>query len=483
MRAVFNAMGAILLGLSVMMLIPIPVSWFYGGGEAVSFLLGAVLTAAAGGGLCLAGRTGEELTLRGSFFLVATAWAMCGLFGALPFWIHGIFPRFTDAFFETVSGFTTTGATVLSADAVENLSHAFHFWRAFIQWLGGMGIIVLSVAILPMIQVGGYKLYQAEVPGLVKERVMPRIRETAKILWGVYFVITVVEVVLLWAGEMSFFDAVIHSFTTLATGGFSNQGSSVGAYQSIYVEGVIVVFMFISGANFLLHYRALSGRSLTGYFRDEEFRFYVTVVIVAAVIMTINLAWARGLEVPAALRQSIFQTVSVVTTTGFVTEDFGGWPVLSQVVLLSLMFFGGCGGSTGGSMKQARVLLLLKNARAQLYMSLHPQAVIPIHLNGQVVEASILGRVQAFFVLYLGLNIILVALCTAFGLDIISSISAVAASVGNVGPGLAQVGPTMDYGALPDALKWILSAGMIIGRLEVFTVLVLLQPAYWKKWG
>ena len=408
---------------------------------------------------------------------------MCGLFGALPFWIHGIFPEFTDAFFETVSGFTTTGATVLSADAVEELSHAFHFWRAFIQWLGGMGIIVLSVAILPMIQVGGYKLYQAEVPGLVKERVMPRIRETAKILWGVYLVITVVEVVLLWIGGMSLFDAVVHSFTTLATGGFSSRGGSVGAYGSVYIEMVIVIFMFLSGANFLLHYRALSGKSVEGYFQDEEFRFYSVVVIVATVFIAVNLVWANGIGVPAALRQAVFQTVSIVTTTGYATEDFGAWPFFSQVVLLSLMFFGGCGGSTGGAMKQARVLLLLKSARAQLRKSLHPQAVIPIHLNGQVVEEGILGRVQAFFVLYLGSTIILVALCTAFGLDIISSISAVAATVGNVGPGLARVGPAMYYGALPDTLKWILSAGMIIGRLEVFTVLVLLQPAYWKKWG
>jgi len=294
---------------------------------------------------------------------------------------------------------------------------------------------------------------------------------------------TALEAALLWAGGMPLFDAVLHSLTTLATGGFSNRGGSVGEYGSLYVELVIVVFMFLSGANFVLHYRALSGRRLGGYLRDEEFRFYALITAGAFLIVAANLWWAGGAEPGAALRQSLFQTVSILTTTGYATADFGAWPALSQFVLLVLMFMGGCGGSTGGAMKQVRFLLLYRSARAQLRKSLHPQAVIPVHLNEHVVGEDVLNRVQAFFALYLGVSAFLVALCAAFGMDIISAVSAVAATVGNVGPGLGSVGPAFDYGALPGAVKWALAAGMIVGRLEVFTVLVLLNPAFWTRWG
>ncbi len=483
MRTVFYAIGAILLGLSAAMTAPLIVALLSGGEGVFAFIAGAVATAAAGGALLLLCRGEGEMTLRGSFFLVTFAWAAVGAFGAIPFWLHGAIPAYTDAFFETVSGFTTTGATILSAQAVEALPKSLHIWRALIQWLGGMGIIVLSVALLPIMHGGGFKVFQAEVPGLVKERLLPRIGETAKILWGLYALITAAEAILLWLGGMSVFDAILHSLTTLATGGFSNKGGSIGQYGSLYIELVIVFFMFLAGTNFLLHYRAMTGVSIRGYWRDEEFHFYGMMVGAAVLLVTLNLWWTGGLEAGASLRQALFQTVSIVSTTGYATADFGSWPALSQIVLLGLMLVGACGGSTGGAMKQARILILFRTAKAQLRKSLHPQAVIPVHLNGHVIEESVLGRVQAFFILYLGISAALVALCASFGMDIMTAISAVAATVGNIGPGLARVGPTFDYGALPGVVKWALGGGMIVGRLEVFTVLVLFQPAFWKRWG
>ncbi|OQY18114.1 MAG: potassium transporter [Desulfobacteraceae bacterium 4572_35.1] len=379
---------------------------------------------------------------------------------------------------ETMSGFTTTGSTILTE--IESLPHSILFWRSLTHWLGGMGIIVLSLAILPMLGVGGMQLFQAEVPGPTADRLKPRIQDTAKLLWGVYVILTAIETILLMAGDMSFYDAICHSFATLATGGFSTRNASVAAYDSAYIDWVITVFMFLAGVNFSLHYYALKGR-IGEYFRNEEFRFYLYITCAAiAVLMFMNQGTVYD-SIIDNLRYSAFQTTAILTTTGFATADFELWPVLTQYLLVFLMFIGGCAGSTGGGMKVARIMLLLKHGTVQLYHLIHPRAVRLVKLGGTPVPAEVMQSILGFFALFMGIFIAASFLMAASGMDLVSGAAAVIATLSNIGPGLGSVGPVDNFAHVPAFGKGVLIICMLLGRLELFTVLVLFLPSFWRK--
>ncbi len=476
-KATLKMLGGLLLFLGVMLLTPVPFSLFYRDGALPAFLFSSVVSLAAGGLLFGLIRGPIRLSHREGFGIVTLGWVAFASLGCLPFIFSGTIPAPVDAVFEAMSGFTTTGATVITD--LESVPESILFWRATTHWIGGMGIIVLTLAILPFLGVGGMQLFQAEVPGPTADRLSPKIQDTAKMLWGVYFLLTFLEVILLMVGGLDFYEAICHAFATMATGGFSTRNESVGAFESPFIRIVISVFMFLAGVNFSLHYHALRGR-VRSYWRSQEFRFYTAVVglsIVAIFFLNLpeyGLSGANGID-------SSFQVLSIVTTTGFCTADFELWPSLSRYILLFLMFLGGCAGSTGGGMKNIRVLLILKHAKHQLFRHIHPRGVKVVKIDGKPVPDDIMQGVLGFFALYIGLFTAGSFAMAAFGLDMVSAGASVLACLSNIGPGLGSVGPTDTYALIPPAGKGVLTVLMLLGRLELFTVLVLLFPSFWKR--
>jgi trk system potassium uptake protein TrkH len=415
---------------------------------------------------------------REGYIIVSTAWVVISLFGALPFVVSGCIPSYTDAFFETISGFTTTGATILTD--VEAMPEGLLFWRSTTHWIGGMGIIVLSLAILPFLGIGGMQLFIAEVPGPTPDRLRPRITQTAKRLWGIYVLLTVVETLLLMLGGMNFFDGICHAFGTMATGGFSTRNTSVAGF-SPYIQYVIAIFMILAGTNFTLHYLALHGR-IREIWRNEEFRYYIYTILLVSSIITIALVWSNlGSGVEQAFRDSIFTVSSIITTTGFITVDYLKWPGALWFLIFMLMFVGGSAGSTAGSIKVVRQLLLFKNSLLELKRLMHPQAVIPVRMNGRPVSQDIIFNVLAFFLIYIIIFAIGTFVMSLLGLDFETAIGSAATTLGNVGPGLGAVGPVGNFSMIPDIGKWFLSFLMLLGRLELFTVLILFSPVFWKR--
>ncbi|MEE8503493.1 MAG: potassium transporter TrkG [candidate division NC10 bacterium] len=474
---ILHALGLLLLCLAGAMSLPLLIALVTGGPETYPFLLSILWT--GGGGLLglLLSRRRAEIGFREGFVIVTAGWILFSACGALPFYLSGALPAYTDAYFEAMSGFTTTGATVLLD--IEGQPLALLFWRSFMQWLGGMGIIVLSLAVLPMLGVGGMQLYRAEVPGPVPDRLVPRIRQTARLLWGIYVLLSAIEVLVLVLIGMPFMEAVLHTFSTMSTGGFSPKAASIGAYHSVAIDTVLIVFMFLAGANFALHFQALRGNIRV--YRDTEFRFYGMVVLIAVVGMTLVLWQQVYPDLSSALRYGAFQAVSIVTTTGFVTADYSLWPFFAVFILLSLMFLGGCAGSTGGAIKHIRGLLLFKVAYDHLYKLVHPKAVRHVKVGGKVIPREVLEGVHVFVSLYFFTFFVATASLTLLDMDLVTAIGAVAATLGNVGPGLGMVGPTGSYAAVPPLGKWILSACMVLGRLEIFTVFVLFTPDLWRS--
>jgi trk system potassium uptake protein TrkH len=472
-------LGALLVFLGATLLVPLPFSFYYADGTWPAFLFSSLISFVIGSCCFCFRKNLQEFSVREGFAVVTFGWALFSLFGALPYVISGAIPLPIDAVFETMSGFTTTGSTILSN--IEALPPALLFWRALTHWLGGMGIIVLSLAILPMLGVGGMQLFKAEVPGPTADRLKPRIQDTAKLLWGVYFLLTMLETMLLMFGGMNFFDAICHAFATLATGGFSTRNASVAAFDSAYIDGVITLFMVLAGANFALHFQLLRGR-VVNVFKNEELRIYLAIVAVAtAILMFFN--WTGGIyeESGANLRFSIFQVASIMTTTGFGTADFELWPVICQYVLVLLMFIGGCAGSTGGGMKVARILLLFKHAQTQLFRLIHPRAIRLVKLGNRPVEKEVLQSILGFFALYIGVFVFCSLLMAANGLDLVSAGTSVIACLSNIGPGLGSVGPVDNFADVPGFGKLVLVFCMLMGRLELFTVLVLFFPSFWRK--
>ncbi len=471
-------LGALLLFLGAALLVPLSCALICADGTAGAFLASAAVCAGCGAALFKGLRDEGELSVREGFAIVTFGWLAFALFGALPYLLSGGIASPVDAFFEAMSGFTTTGSTILTD--IEVLAPSLLLWRSFSQWLGGMGIIVLSLAILPMLGVGGMQLFKAEVPGPTADRLTPRIQDTAKLLWGVYVLLSVIELGLLMAGSMSFFDALNHTFTTMATGGFSTRNASVAAFNSAYIDWVITLFMFLAGVNFTLHYLALQGR-LGDFWRNEELRFYFFLVLGGTVVLTLFNRFSVYESTLDSLRYSAFQVVSIITTTGYATADYEFWPVVCQYLLVAAMFIGGCAGSTGGGMKVARVLLLFKHAHVQLYRLIHPRAVRLVKLGSRPVDKEVMQAILGFFALYIGIFVTASLVVAALGLDLLTAGTAVITALGNVGPGLGTIGPVENFAHLPALAKTILALCMLLGRLELFTVLVLVIPSFWRK--
>lgn len=490
-RIIFRIIGILLIIEGLFMLTALPFSWYYGGNDIFDLvffdgkhdfwpiLVAAGFTSIVGTLIYFftANARKESIGKREGYVIVAVTWVIISLFGALPWVLTGAIPNFTDAFFETISGFTTTGATILTD--IEAMPKGLLFWRATTHWIGGMGIIVLSLAILPFLGIGGMQLYIAEVPGPTPDKLHPRITQTAKRLWGIYFLFTFVQTVLLMLGGLDLFDGLTHAFATMATGGFSTKNDSIAGF-SPYIQYVITAFMFLAGVNFTLHYMALHGR-LRDVVRNEEFRYYFYTIAFVTLIITIALFVTRTSGVELSFRQAIFTVISIITTTGFVTADYLLWPGVLWFLIFLIMFVGGSAGSTGGGVKVVRQLLLLKNSMLELKRLLHPQAIIPVRMNGKPVSQDIIFRVLAFFLIYMIIFAFGTFVMAMFGLDFETSVGASAATLGNIGPGIGLVGPVGNYTVIPDAGKWFLSFLMLLGRLEFFTVLILFSPAFWTR--
>ena len=496
---------AILFGLNM---IP-SVAWgiYFGEYGAVrSIVLSMIITITAGGILFFVFRKHRaNAGPREGFAVAALGWIILAGFGALPFFIGRYIPDYIDCYFETMSGLTTTGASILTCHGgmlptdIESIPKCILFWRSYTHWIGGMGIIVLSLALLPLLGVGGMQIYRAEVPGPTADKLVPRVRQTAKVLWGIYLLLSVAECLLLWAHpRVTLFDSMCHTFGTMATGGFSTHSTSIRYFHSVYVETVIIIFMLLAGTNFALHYAGLRGR-IKSYIRNREFLFYIGVITLAVIIVTAVLVSKLGFG--TALRRAAFQVVSITTTTGYTTADFNLWPVIARLGLLVMMFIGGCAGSTGGGMKNIRIYLLIKHAGVEMRRLLHPQAVIPVRLKGQPVKDRVVQSVQAFTILYIGIFVLASLAMTGIlfiwpdairpaeqkisvssDTVLVTAVSSVAATLNNIGPGLGQVGPgdARSFSWVPRIGKVLLILCMVIGRLEVFSVLLLFTPWFYR---
>ncbi len=461
------------------MLLGIPFSLYYGDNDWNALLFTGTGIIAVGIVLFLLTHEDKfEVKKRESFIIVGIGWIVMSLFGALPFVVHGSIPLYTDAFFETMSGFTTTGASILND--IEAMPHGLLFWRSLTQWFGGMGIIVLSLAILPILGIGGMQLFVAEVPGPTKDKIHPRVRETAKRLWGIYAALTLAETLLLMLGGMTFFDAINHSFTTMATGGYSTKQASIAYFTSPFIQYVIIVFMFLAGMNFTLHYFWIHGK-FGRLKRDDELKFYALVIFGVSLVIAIDLFSQHHGGLEKSFRDSLFQTVSTVTTTGYVTSDYESWGPFYQILFFILLFAGGCAGSTGGGIKMVRHRILMKNSALELKRLLHPRAVLLVRFNGHIVSYEIMSNIIAFAFWYVAIFLFGTLVMSLLGLDFASSIGAVATSLGNVGPGIGTVGPSFNFSHVSIAGKWVLSALMLVGRLELFTILIIFSRSFWKK--
>ena len=478
-KFILRILGFLLVVEGLAMLIAALVATIYGGPDQSALLLSALIT--SGTGLLILAftrRARKEIGKREGFIIVTLVWVLFSFFGSLPFILSNSIPDLTNAFFETMSGFTTTGSSILND--IESLPHGILFWRSMTQWLGGMGIIVLSLAILPIFGIGGMQLFAAEVPGPVADKLSPRINSTAKSLWVIYLAFTLLETFLLWIGGMTLFDAINHSFTTMATGGYSTKQASIAYWTSPFIQYVIIFFMIIAGTNFTIFYLLFTGKFKKAI-DNEELRYYLLFIAGFTVIIATGLFISTQLGVEQAFRDSIFQVVSIITTTGYATVDYLHWTPFLIMVLFAGFFFGGSAGSTGGGLKIMRIVLLLKNSYYELRRIIHPNAIVPVRFNNKPVSEQIINNVLAFFmfyfVIFFGSTILLMLVVP----DLPSSMGAVATSLGNIGPGLGIFGPAENFSALHPAGKWFLSFLMLIGRLELFTVLVLFSPAFWKK--
>jgi len=477
-KVILRLLGILLVIEGLFMLTPLPFALYYQ--ERWIYLVVSALTALVSGGLLMLSTRGYDprnIGKREGYIVVSFAWMVISLFGSFPFYISGYIPSFTDAIFETASGFSTTGATILTD--IEALPKALLFWRSMTHWIGGMGIIVLSLAILPFLGIGGMQLFIAEVPGPTKDKLHPRIAETAKRLWGIYFILTLIQTSLLMFGGMDLFEGLCHAFGTMATGGFSTRNDSIASF-SPYIQYVIIVFMILAGTNFTLHYMAVSG-AFASVTRNDEFRYYMAIIGIITLVVSVSLFLDGMFGPEASFRHALFQTVSIVTTTGFITSDYLIWPDFAWFLIFLAMFTGGSAGSTGGGIKMIRHFLLVKNSFLEMKRLIHPQGVIPVRINGRPVSQGIIFNVLAFFLIYLLIFASGSMVMALLGLDFDTAIGATAACLGNIGPGIGKVGPVGNFAFIPDFGKWFLSFLMILGRLELFTVLILFSRAFWRN--
>ncbi|MFP4092339.1 MAG: TrkH family potassium uptake protein [Cyclobacteriaceae bacterium] len=479
-KVLINILGVLLMFNGGFMLLCLIVSAFYQdsaweallGGGGISFITGLVIW------LATRKQKDKELRSKDGYLVVTMGWVLMSFFGSFPYVLSGAIPSYPDAFFEAMSGFTTTGATILTD--IEVLPKDILFWRSLTQWIGGMGIIVLAVAILPILGIGGMQLFIAEAPGVTPDKLKPRIKDTAKRLWIIYIGLTLLETVLLLLGGMNFYEAFSHSLTTMATGGFSTKNASIAFYDSAYLQYVITIFMFLAGTSFALTYFAFKG-SFDKVWANEEFRYYLITVLIITAITTLGIYVSTDHGLERSFRDAIFQVVSVVSTTGYITADYTAWVPLLTVIFFLLMFTGASAGSTAGGVKIVRHIVLLKNSILEMKRQVHPSAIIPVRINGKAVTQDITFNVLAFFIIYITIFAIGSAAMAMIGVDFMTAIGSVATSLGNIGPGIGTVGPVDNFAHLPAAGKWILSFLMLLGRLELFTVLILLTPYFWNR--
>ena len=482
-RFILKMLGRMFLLETLFMLAATGVAFLYGENDRFPFLISSGLMAATGFLFCALGFRAKEKAAgrREGMLIVSLIWGLFSLYGMLPFLLGGYIDNITDAFFETMSGFTTTGSSILTD--IERLPHGILFWRSLTQWQGGIGMVVFTVALLPIFGGVSSQMFDAETTGtgISQERFLPRITQVAKRLWGLYLFLTFVVIGLLWLGPMNLFDAVNHGLATISTGGYSTKNSSIGFWHSAYVEYVVTLFMFIGATNMTLIYFSLNGR-VKKLLQDEEFRWYVGLVslaIIATGLWIYHLGFSNGWE--ETFRKSAFQVVTLVTTCGFATDNFVPWGPFFWVVALILMFICGCAGSTGGGLKMVRAVVLTKILSNEFKKQTHPQAVIPVRINGHVVSADVVHRVLAFVFAYITLIVFSCLVLTLDGLGFIEAISAAITAISNVGPGLGAIGPANTFVDLPDTTKWFLAFLMMVGRLEIFTVLTILMPGFWKQ--
>lgn len=479
-KVIAKILGILLLMNAGFMTLCLPVSLYYGENDWLAILFAAFTTAMTGISLRVFTKhlPDRDLKKRDGYLVVTFGWIVMSLFGALPFVFSGSIPSFTNAFFETMSGYTTTGASILND--IEAVPKGILFWRSLTQWIGGMGIIVLAVAILPFLGIGGMQLFVAEAPGISPDKLQPRIQDTAKRLWLIYVGLTLVETILLYAGGMSFYDAVNHSLTTMATGGFSTKNASAAYYTSPFIQYVLIVFMFLAGTSFTLTYFALK-RNFKKVFKNEEFIVYSLFTLAITVIVTVTLLVVTENGLEKSFRDSLFQVVSIITTTGFVSADYTSWASFLSVLFFILLLVGGSAGSTAGGIKIIRHVVLFKNSFLELKRQLHPSAIIPVRISGKAIEQGVVFNVLAFTMIYILILILGVILLSSMNVDFDTAFGAVATSLGNVGPGIGDVGPVNNFYGIPAPGKWLLAILMLLGRLELFTVLMLLSPHFWKK--
>ena len=486
-KTILNILAMLMASLGIAMLIPAGISWYYDEGVASGFLYSSGFCILTGIPLLIVFRNERKLTNKDGFAIVAFSWITTAAISAIPFYLTGAIPNITDAFFESMSGVTTTGATIFGSqvtmphlpNGIESLPMSVLFWRSFIQWIGGMGIIVFYIAILPLLGVGGVQLFKAEMPGPVADKIRPRVKATARFLWMTYLGFTFTEIVLLSMSGMSWFDSVCHAFTTMPTGGFSTKNASIGAFTNPVTHYIIIIFMMIAGVNFTLHFRAITGNVKT-YFRDKEFLFYIGLITSVTFIIFLSLGASRNEWTEKYFRDSLFQTVAILTGTGYSTADYELWTYFAQFILLFMMFIGGMGGSTTGGMKIVRIMLILKYAASETRRMLHAKAIIPIRIGDRFISEDIIRNTLGFFLFYVSIFAITSLMLTAMDLDIISAVSVAASSIGNIGPALGDFGPTDNYALLHPIGKWLLTFCMLLGRLEIFTIMVIFSRTFWK---
>ncbi len=482
-RQSFYIVGILLIILGFSMLFSVACSLIYGDGDLIPLLQSIAVTVGFGLILAILSRTKDkkELTTHDGFAVVTLGWIAIVIFSAFPFYFSGTLD-YTNSFFEAMSGLTTTGATVLGHSStllIEDVPHGILFWRSFTQFIGGMGIIVFSIAILPMLGMGGVQLFRAEVAGPVADKITPRVKQTAKLLWGIYVGFVLILCLILKIEGMSWFDAICHSFTTIATSGFSTKNISIAAYGGL-IQWTIIIFMFLAATNFSLHYYFIA-KGKFEYYKDHEFRVYFGLCIIFSILFFINIVGTNKYQTDLlSFRHSVFAAVSILTTTGFSTENFNEWPEMSKMLLFFLFFIGGSAGSTTGGMKIIRSILVFKYLIYEVRKLLHPKGVFNITIGENTIDDNVVRATLGFYLFYILIFVFTAMVLSMTGLDVTTALTASASAIGNIGPGLGSIGPTDNWGHLSDFAKWLTSFCMLLGRLEIFTVVVLFSRSFWK---
>ena len=477
-KAVLSILGNVVKYMVALLFVPLLIALYYGEGDAKSFLLTILIGAPIGFILSNIKAEKKAIYAKEGFLIVGFAWIIISAIGALPFVISGAIPSFIDAFFETVSGFTTTGATILTE--IEGLPKGILFWRSFTHWIGGMGFLIFMLALIPSLGSNSIHLLKAESPGPSPGKIVPKIKETAKILYLIYFALTLIEGILLMCAGMNLYDAVIHAMGTAGTGGFSNMNASIAAFNSPAIEWIITIFMLIFGINFALYFQILKG-NFKGFFKNEELRYYLLIIVSAFILITVNIISLNGGDIILSIRQSAFQVSSIVTSTGFATVDFNFWPTLSKLIIVMLMFVGAMAGSTGGGIKTVRIVIMLKAIKREINKIIHPKRVNSVKIDGKTVDEDIIHGVFLFIGAYIIISLIAIFIISFDNFDVVTTVTSVITTMSNIGPGLEVVGPAGNFAAFSPLSKLVLSFCMLAGRLEIYPMLIMFSPSIWRK--